>query len=88
MKKEQKNKELQSRREFFKNAVKGALPILGAIMLAGVPQIMNGAKKVPFNCTGDACKFSCTGTCKGNCGGICSRGCSAGCKYTCDRVGK
>ncbi len=29
-----KNEKLQSRREFFKKAAKGALPILGAIVLA------------------------------------------------------
>lgn len=34
MVKNEKNEELQSRREFFKKAAKGALPILGAVVLA------------------------------------------------------
>ena len=37
MEKNEKNEELQNRREFFKKAAKSALPILGAIVLAGSP---------------------------------------------------
>ena len=37
MKKNERNEELQSRREFFKKAAKGALPILGAMVLANAP---------------------------------------------------
>lgn len=48
MKKNEKNEELQSRREFFKKAAKGALPILGAILLSGAPQILNAAEKSPM----------------------------------------
>lgn len=43
MKKNEKNEELQSRREFFKKAAKGALPILGAIVLANAPAVINAA---------------------------------------------
>lgn len=46
--KNEKNEELQSRREFFKKAAKGALPILGAILLSGAPQILNAAEKSPM----------------------------------------
>ena len=38
-----KKDELQNRREFFKKAAKGALPILGAIVLANVPGILKAA---------------------------------------------
>lgn len=48
MKKNVKNEELQSRREFFKKAAKGALPILGAILLSGAPQILNATEKSPM----------------------------------------
>lgn len=37
MKKNEKNEELQSRREFFKKAAKGALPILGLAIMATNP---------------------------------------------------
>jgi len=35
--KQNKNEELQSRRQFFKKAAKGTRPILGAIALANMP---------------------------------------------------
>jgi len=40
MKKENRNEGLQSRRKFFKKAAKGALPILGAFMLARTPLLL------------------------------------------------
>ena len=33
------NEELQSRREFFKKAAKGALPIIAAVALASAPAV-------------------------------------------------
>ena len=50
MKKNEKNEELQSRREFFKKAAKGALPILGAIVLANAPAVINAAENAPMGC--------------------------------------
>ena len=38
-----KNNELQSRREFFKKAAKGILPLIGGIILAGSPSIVKAA---------------------------------------------
>ena len=49
MKKNEKNEELQSRREFFKKAAKGALPILGAIVLANAPAVINAAEKARWD---------------------------------------
>ena len=43
MKKNGKNEELQSRREFFKKAAKGALPIFGAIVLG--PSLITSCSK-------------------------------------------
>ena len=84
MKKNVKNEELQSRREFFKKAAKGALPILGAIMLANVPGIMSAAEKDPMGCScGVGCASTCYSTCKGYCSttcyGQCYRSCSGSC---------
>ena len=56
MKKNEKNEELQSRREFFKKVAKGALPILGAIVLANAPAVINAAEKAPMGC-----RYSCEG---------------------------
>ncbi len=79
MKKNKKNEELQSRREFFKNAVKTALPILGTIVLAGSPRIV-GAINAPMGCIGSCygtCTSSCSRSCASNCHGMCKNGCFA-----------
>lgn len=76
MEKKNHNEELQSRREFFKKAAKGALPILGAIVLAGNPLLSNAAEESPMGCNG-SCSYSCQNTCKGTCQGRCSGGCSS-----------
>lgn len=80
MQNNKKNEVLQSRREFFKKAAKGALPILGAIVLAGVPQLSKATEAM--GCTIDACTATCMGACKGTCSGCahsCSRSCMRGC---------
>lgn len=98
MKKNGKNEELQSRREFFKKAAKGALPILAAVALAGAPAIVNAAENSPMGCTGTCyglchgsckgCSTTCSGTCSNACRG-CSTTCTGGCShYACKGVGK
>ena len=83
MEKKRKNEELQSRREFFKNAAKGALPILGAIVLASNPILSKaatheGGKEMSCNL---GCYSSCDGTCSGGCMG-CRGTCTGGCEYS------
>ena len=88
MKKNGKNEELQSRREFFKKAAKGALPILGAIVLANAPAIASAAEEAPMGCNYScygSCSGHCTGSCTG-CGGLCQVGCQSSCKGSCDRL--
>lgn len=90
MKKTKNSGELQSRREFFKKAAKGALPILGAIILAGTPSILNASESAPMGCN-NSCYNTCTGcrgTCVTNCavhcsgcGTSCFKGCAAGCRW-------
>lgn len=85
MEKNKKNEELQSRREFFKKAAKGALPILGAIALANAPVIAKAIDADPMGCNGcrGGCMASCKGTCNGGCKGACKYECSGGCKGGC-----
>ena len=90
MNKNGKNEELQSRREFFKKAAKGALPILGAIVLANTPVIANAAEESPMGCNNTCyrgCASRCTGrcqtTCNVSCQNHCHDKCGATCKYTC-----
>lgn len=59
MKKNEKNEGLQSRREFFKKAAKGALPILGLAIMANVPMISNAAESEFCACSSD-CKGACS----------------------------
>ena len=73
MEKNKKNEELQSRREFFKKAAKGALPILGAAILASNPIITKAAEET----------LDCNGSCSWGCGRVCSTGCSNSCSGSC-----
>lgn len=93
MKKKNFNEELQSRREFFKNAAKGSLPILGAIVVASNPMLLKAVEDTPMGCTGycrEGCGKSCTGSCSGSCLNRCARsctscsdGCARGCHSSC-----
>lgn len=78
-----KKDELQNRREFFKKAAKGALPILGAIVLANLPVVMNAAEGEPSTgCT--SCSTHCGTSCwRDGCTSTCTGGCKSGCKNTC-----
>lgn len=87
-----KNDELQSRREFFKQAAKAALPVVGAAILASVPFVKSeAATGCDYSCSGgcsrgcegscqahckDDCTGNCSGWCKGSCGNNCNQGCS------------
>ena len=83
--KKNKNEELQSRREFFKKAAKGALPILGAIILASNPVLANAGETAmgcKYGCS-TGCYTACSVSCKSVCDGTCKNACY-GCKYTCE----
>ena len=90
MESKEQNKEIQSRRDFFKKAAKSALPILGAVLLANAPTIVKAAESSPMGCdnscrsgcyrTCDGCEGSCRGTCKYD---ACENSCRSICKGTC-----
>lgn len=77
MKKEE-NEELQSRRDFFKNAAKKVLPIIGTVLLANIPNFANADD------TEMGCDWGCSSGCKGGCGRVCSYGCTNSCAGSCD----
>ena len=87
--KAKKQEELQSRRDFFKKAAKGVLPILGAVVLANAPQLLHASEtNDPMGCTRYGCGV-CTNSCSGSCKGSCETTCSGGCKhYACKGVAK
>ena len=89
MEKNKKNEELQTRREFFKKAAKGALPILGAIVLANSPVIAKATESTPSGCHYGCTAVCSTSACQGTCSGGCRFTCSGGCKnYGCKGVNK
>ena len=85
------NKNLQGRREFFKEVAKKALPILGAVTLISNPVIAKAIESessdCKYGCTYgcyNTCNQSCLGSCKGTCQGACTITCKETCKGTCD----
>ncbi len=82
---DEKKDELQSRRQFFKKAAKGALPILGAIALANMPIIAKAAQSESGYCTcAGNCSGACSGSCVSTCRATCGNSCKGTCSYTCD----
>ena len=77
-----KNDELQSRREFFKQAAKAALPVVGAAIMASVPFVKSEAATDCSNTCMTGCYFTCEG-CKGTCQTECYNGCRNTCHGTC-----
>lgn len=76
MKKSNSNEEVLSRREFFKNAAKAALPIFGAIVAGSILRSCE-----PYE--GTVSCGDCTGTCDGGCSGDCWRACHDECASSC-----
>ena len=82
MNKKKQKKELQTRREFFKDAAKSALPMIAGILLTVMPQVTN-AKKTVMGCE-IGCYTGCSRGCKERCQG-CQGGCNTHCAVSCDR---
>ncbi len=78
-----KNNETQNRREFFKEAAKKALPIIGAVALMSNPMIAKAVESESLGCNG-LCRNTCTQTCASNCRGGCKGRCEGGCKGRCE----
>ncbi len=82
------NEELQSRREFFKEAAKKALPILGALALASTPVFAQAVESEQSSCAGcnNRCMNSCFNTCHGTCNKHCADNCNGNCRGTCSNA--
>ena len=85
MEKNKKKDELQSRRQFFKKAAKGALPILGALALIQIPVLSKAQESnVAMGCSVNSCSGGCASSCYRGCSGGCNTGCYGRCKGGCD----
>jgi len=84
MKEKKKNEEFHSRREFFKKAVKGILPFLGAVMI--VPSILSSCddpdddESYGGGGSSGGGSSSCS-TCVGGCGASCATACRGKSSY-------
>lgn len=98
MKRKIEKKELQTRREFFKKAAKGALPILAVTSLSGCSIFMDalGESMSSYGSGGggsygggssgseSGCGYSCSNNCSGGCDGTCRWGCETTCRGSCE----
>ena len=89
MSNKKQNEELQARREFFKKAAKAALPVVGAVVMASMPNVMQAAEEMgcDWGCSGScwsSCQSTCRGTCASGCTGTCTGGCKAACSNGCN----
>lgn len=71
-------KNILSRREFFRDSFKKVIPILAATALLSKPLLLSASNEY------SACNGSCTGTCAGTCEGLCAKGCTAACRGNCE----
>lgn len=79
-----KEKDLQSRREFFKSAAKVSLPVLGAMMLSQFPMTSCSIRKGPYMIGRNESKVrNCHGTCTTSCAQRCSFTCASDCGGAC-----
>lgn len=86
------NKDLQTRIEFFRNAVKAVLPIIGVVVLSGIPRVVKAAENPVMGCKyasciamcSENCSRQCHGSCRTSChGDSCSNQCKRYCSYAC-----
>jgi len=90
MEEKKQNENPQSRREFFKNATKKALPIIGAIVLSNSPLLAKVPEAESLGCNSNCkiacatgCYIFCEGSCKDSCKGTCKDTCLGGCNRSC-----
>ena len=69
------NDELMNRRQFFKKAAKGLLPMLGAVVM-GPSIVMGTLTSCDNGC--DGCEAACMEGCETTYTGSCTGGCSGG----------
>lgn len=87
MKDNKQNEELQTRREFFKEASRKALPLLafaalGSTVLASCEKESTSSTRSSSS-SSSGCKGGCSGSCSSSCSGDCDGGCTNNCDSLC-----
>lgn len=90
--------ELQTRRTFFRNAVKSILPFVGFIVAdklnaqnyfrAVRNPVYGGCNGCESTCGQNGCSDLCSGTCSGGCSSSCRGTCETTCHYGCETTCK
>lgn len=87
MKEKNEMEELQTRREFFKEASRKALPLLaltaiGSTILASCEKESTSTSSRVSSSSSSGCK-GCSGSCSSSCSGDCDGGCTNNCDSLC-----
>ena len=85
---------IQGRREFFKEATRKAIPIIGAVALMSNPIIAKNLNREKLSCDydcfdgcgQDVCAGSCWNYCRLGCAVVCSDDCYQSCRGTCSNT--
>jgi len=77
------NKEIQSRRDFFKSAAKKALPIAGLLITSNAIISQDTIKSKKTGCEENSCDYLCRDTCISTCTGTCDVSCYGTCMGSC-----
>jgi len=83
MEEKKQNEEIQSRREFFKESAKKALPLLAFTALGATLFTACEKENASLNGSSSGCGRSCSGSCEGDCAGDCDDGCWQACIKAC-----
>lgn len=81
--KNNKRKELLSRRSFFRRISKSVLPVVGAVIFSNLPVPGNALVRESYNCKGN-CDATCLWLCAIGCTNECLITCEVSCKYSCN----
>lgn len=79
MNKNNKNRDLLTRREFFKKATKSTLPFIAAITVPSFLSSCGGGNDDPIETGCSWCSSNCEGSCEGSCESSCEGSCDNSC---------
>ena len=77
------DKEITTRREFFKKAAKATLPVLGIAVISSIPNAVHAAETGCFFGCSDTCEAHCADSCYDGCRNTCKDGCKGNCTDGC-----
>lgn len=80
MKNNKENEEIQSRREFFKEAAKKTLPVIAMVTVGSLSLASCEKEDTNSYYSSDGCGGSCKSLCENTCTLVCASGCRGTCR--------